>query len=203
MKTESGFTLIELMMTLVVAAILLGLGVPSMKVLIQNGKITGARDDLRSALYLARSAAINENAAGCICPTDDALAAAPVCKGTGEWETGWVAFAEISDVSGSCVFDAGTDILLKVYDGSQNDPTRFTVRNDNVSINTQNYIRFNSRGAPVLSNGSIQQGVFTICDDRGVTVDSEGKSVARAIILSVSGSTRDTNVAAQITACPL
>jgi type IV fimbrial biogenesis protein FimT len=203
MKKESGFTLIELMITLIVAAILLTVGVPSLKSFIQNGKVTEARDSLRSALFVARSAAISEKATGCVCPTADAAAVVPACKNDGNWETGWIAFAEITDASGACVYDGGTDILLKVYDGSNNDSTTFAIRNDNPSINTPNYVRFNSRGAPVQQNGVAQQGTFSICDDRGVVVDATGKTRARAIILSVAGSTRDTNIAAQITGCPL
>jgi len=203
MKKDSGFTLIELMITLIVAAILLTVGVPSLKTFIQNGKIIEARDSLRNALFVARSSAISDKKTACVCPTANANDAVPACKADGNWETGWIAFTEVAVASGTCVYDGGADILLRIYDGSDNNSATFAVRNDNPSINTPNYVRFNSRGAPVQANGTGQQGVFSICDDRGVVVDGAGKSRARAIILSISGSTRDTNTAAQVTACPL
>lgn len=197
MKKQFGFTLIELMMALVIAAILLAVGVPSLRMFIQNNKIIAARDDLRSGLFLARSMAVKDNLTGCVCSASNINA--PACDGGANWETGWIAFL---NVAGNCEYAAGNDVLLKVYDGSKNAPGEFAIRSDDASINANNYVRFNSRGIPQQINGAGQRGNFTICDDRGVPVDANGDSVARAIILSPSGATRDTRHALQVTACP-
>lgn len=58
MKTVNGFTLIELMVSVAILAILLGIGIPSMQVMIQNNRITSAANDFLGALGAARSEAI-------------------------------------------------------------------------------------------------------------------------------------------------
>jgi type IV fimbrial biogenesis protein FimT len=58
---DRGFTLIELMVTLAVAAILLALAVPSFKSLIDKYKLTSAVDTLYSDFQFARGEAIRNN----------------------------------------------------------------------------------------------------------------------------------------------
>jgi type IV fimbrial biogenesis protein FimT len=55
---QTGFTLIELMMVLVVVAILLAIGIPSFRELIMNNRITTATNDFASALSVARIEAV-------------------------------------------------------------------------------------------------------------------------------------------------
>ena len=55
---QSGFTAIELMVTLAVAAILVGLAVPSFRELIDKSKLRGATDDVVNLLNTARASAV-------------------------------------------------------------------------------------------------------------------------------------------------
>lgn len=59
----AGFTLVELMVTLAVAAILLTVGVPSFRQLIISNRLTAAANDMVVAINVARSEAIKHNAA--------------------------------------------------------------------------------------------------------------------------------------------
>ena len=61
LKTTPGFTLIELMIGLVVLAVLVGLGVPSFMVWMQNTQIRNAADAVLNGVQLARSEAIRRN----------------------------------------------------------------------------------------------------------------------------------------------
>lgn len=198
MKKISGFTLVELLITLVVVAITVGIGAPSLRQFIQNSKINVSTNDLVSALQVARSQAIREGMFGCVCPSSSASDAVPSCLGTNNWEEGWIAFL---DTTGDCVFGPPADVLLKVKDTSDNDGTKFAIRtNAGGSITAVNYVRFNSRGAPEQAAGSSQRGVWSICDDRGVDVLN---NFARAVELSSAGSVRSSKDAGLITACPL
>ncbi len=61
MKTmfkQSGFTLVELMIALAIAAILLTIGVPSFENQMRNSRLTAAANDFVASVQLARSAAI-------------------------------------------------------------------------------------------------------------------------------------------------
>jgi type IV fimbrial biogenesis protein FimT len=58
-----GFTLIELMVTVMVAAIMLGIGIPSFRSFIAGQKVKTASYDLVSSLMLARSEAVKRNTA--------------------------------------------------------------------------------------------------------------------------------------------
>lgn len=199
MKKETGFTIIELMMTVLVASIVLAVGMPSLKTFIQNGRITLVTNELVAAVNVARSNAIKQAAFACVCPSDNVNAATPACTASGNWEMGWIAF---TDTTGNCV-DSSNGVLLKVWDGSEYSPSQLAVRNSDPSITAQNFIRFNSRGVTQLASGRSQRGVFSICDERGVTSDPQGNSVARAVQLSVTGSVRSNRIASQIDACPL
>ena len=61
LKTRRGFSLIELLIGLAVLAILLGLGVPSFMVWMQNTQIRNAADAVLNGMQLARSEAIRRN----------------------------------------------------------------------------------------------------------------------------------------------
>ena len=63
-----GFTLVEMLVTLTVLGILMGVGIPSFKNFIEGQKVKTAAYDLTTAFLLARSEAIKRNAAVTIAP---------------------------------------------------------------------------------------------------------------------------------------
>lgn len=62
MKPRAGFTLIELMISVAILAILLGLAAPEFQTFIQNTKIRTTADSMQAGLQLARSEALRRNA---------------------------------------------------------------------------------------------------------------------------------------------
>jgi type IV fimbrial biogenesis protein FimT len=74
----SGFTIIELMLTLVVVGVLLAIGMPSMANLVTSQRVKTAASDLHVSLTLARSEAIKRNATVQVEPVD-----------TSNWAKGW------------------------------------------------------------------------------------------------------------------
>ena len=86
----AGFTLIELMMTLVVLAILLTVGVPSFNQILLNSRTAALANDLTSAVNLARAEAITRAELVSVCPSDDAS----TCSGA--WTDGWIVVVDRS-----------------------------------------------------------------------------------------------------------
>lgn len=81
MQIGAGFTLIELMVTIAVAAILLAIGVPSFRDFVAGQRVRAASSDIVNILTYARSEAIKRN-------TDVEIAPA-----TGGWQNGWTVTA--------------------------------------------------------------------------------------------------------------
>jgi type IV fimbrial biogenesis protein FimT len=61
-RSDRGFTLIELMMSITILAILVGVAAPSMTALVRGQRVKSATSDLYASLAFARSEAIKRNA---------------------------------------------------------------------------------------------------------------------------------------------
>lgn len=94
MRTQSaGFTLIELMVTVAVVAILLGLAVPNLGTAIQNNRATTQANALLAALNLARSEAVKRGTLVSVCPLEKD-ANPPDCADDDDWPNGWFVYLE-------------------------------------------------------------------------------------------------------------
>ncbi|MEP7041689.1 MAG: GspH/FimT family pseudopilin [Dokdonella sp.] len=85
-----GFTLVELLMTLSILAVLLALGVPAYGKLIGHTQGHSAGSMLQASLNAARIAAVSRTAHVVACPSEDQL----TCSHTTQWHHGWLLFAD-------------------------------------------------------------------------------------------------------------
>jgi type IV fimbrial biogenesis protein FimT len=81
-----GFTLIELMVTISIMAILLMIAVPSFQNATLGSKLSSFANSLVSSAHLARSEAIKRNATVALCASSDGAS----CATSGGWEQGWI-----------------------------------------------------------------------------------------------------------------
>lgn len=79
---QYGFTLIELAVTLLVAAVLVLVGVPALQDYVMNSRLTSQANALVGTLNMARSEAITQN-------TEVLLTALDAGDATNEWGKGW------------------------------------------------------------------------------------------------------------------
>ena len=154
MNRQRGFTLIELIITMAIAAIVVTIGVPSFQAMMRNNRVAAHTNEFMSSLNLARSEAIKRGVQVALCPSSNQSTCATA------WGTnGWIVFVD-TDNNGSL---NGGEPLLRVYQFDGNDTL----------VNTSfpgTDISFTSRGR-VASGGSLflsacdandQQNVITI-----------------------------------------
>ena len=76
--TATGFTIIELMLTMVVLGVMLAIGMPSLVGIMDSQRVKTAASDLHVSLTLARSESIKRNATVQVVPVSAA-----------DWSQGW------------------------------------------------------------------------------------------------------------------
>lgn len=101
---QSGLTLIELMVVIVLVAIVLSVGVASYSQFSTSNTVVAELHSLRASIALARSEAVTTGTNIIVCSSNDPTSAAPTCSGTNEWNTGW---AVLSPSAGSCLATSG------------------------------------------------------------------------------------------------
>jgi type IV fimbrial biogenesis protein FimT len=112
MRVERGFSLIELLVTVAVAALLLAAGAPSFRQMIQNSRITSQANELLTAIHFARSEALKRARPVSICGSADGSACG------GGWAGSWLVFVD-GNLAGD--EEAELDELLRVWPRSPAD----------------------------------------------------------------------------------
>jgi type IV fimbrial biogenesis protein FimT len=88
-RAPRGYTLVELLITLAVAAVLAGLAFPAFDELVARIRSTSRVNDLVGIIRFARHAAISERRWVTLCPADD-----ETCTNSNQWHTGIMAFED-------------------------------------------------------------------------------------------------------------
>lgn len=140
-RAQTGFTLLELMVTLVILGILLAIGVPSFQSVIRNNRIASSTNELVATLTYARSEAMKRGDAVTVCPTEDQ----EDCAGDTNWATGWMAFVDLNQDGAR----DETEALLQVWQG---------LGGDLQLESSVQFLQYTPAGltSPVISNGSFQ-----------------------------------------------
>lgn len=165
-RANRGFTLVELLVTMAVAAILLAIAVPNYQNFVLNSRMTSQSNDLLSALQLARSEAIKRNMRVSVCKS----AGGGICTAAGTWAQGWMVFDD-GGVAGTV---DGTDQPLQVYG-----PLAGTGTID-ASANVSNFISYLPAGTTALAAGTT--ATLTLCsgvagmDGRDIEIAAAGRA---------------------------
>ncbi|WP_444934832.1 GspH/FimT family pseudopilin [Microbulbifer sp. JTAC008] len=134
-RRQYGFTLIEMMITLVILAVLVGVAVPSFTDMINNSRSVTLAEDIAGALNYARSEAVRSGGRVSICASTDGAN----CTAADTWDQGWIVF-----VDGAVTDDAEAPVvseLIRVWDIEDEDATIQVVQGV-----VTNFIRYTSIG---------------------------------------------------------
>jgi type IV fimbrial biogenesis protein FimT len=172
-----GFTLIELMVTISVAAILLTIALPSYRSFVLNSRMSAQSNDFLSALQLARSEAVKRGTQVSACKSANNTQ----CTTSGTWAQGWIVFV---DGSTAGTVD-GTDVVLRAFSTLSGNSTLAG------STNVADYVAYQANGATSLAVGA--NGIVSLCPTPGAVS-------GRDIQITASGRVRVQNPPAAV--CP-
>ncbi len=131
-RTKSvGFTILELMVTIALGGVLIGVAVPSFVDFVANNRMVSATNELAAHVNIARAVAVSRNIPVSLCASADGAS----CASDVRWDKGWLVF---TDNTGSIGELDGSDEVLHAY----------TNQNARVNIiGSGTYLRFGPTGA--------------------------------------------------------
>ncbi|MGS0621417.1 GspH/FimT family pseudopilin [Ralstonia sp. VS2407] len=184
---HTGFTLLELMATITVAAVVLMLAAPSLNDFMRKQRVVTSVDSITSAIGQARSIAIATNSYVTIAPIDP----------TTGWQTGVRIFSEGQNPNGT--YDANADKLLGQYDPM---PTNMNVAfkstaNISGSTASQTSLTYSPVGYTVTTPTKVAQVNASF-----VVSFRDGKPPSRAVIINALGRARTCDPAVDSTCVP-
>lgn len=167
----SGFTLIELMVTLTIAAILAFVATPSLTTYKRNAELTSATNTMVSAINAARGEAMKRGMNAVIVPSDGTT-----------WSNGWVVFV---DANRNRTYEAATDTLV-LSQGAVS--SYISVAGNGSATGTTPYILYDASGYAKLASGAFSP--LTLNISRNDVSGSNVYDQTRRIKIASTGSLR-------------
>lgn len=175
-NVSKGFSIIELMVTVAVVAILLSIAAPSFQTMIDNNRRASHVNEFVADLTYARSESLKRGNNVGLCRASDFNADTPTCGSGSGWESGWIVF---NDADNDNSFNNQDEVLRRHPALTGNEVT--------LRGNINNIMYWPSGRAAVA-------GTFNRCDHRGASGDH-----ARAIVIAMPGRV---SISSQGASCP-
>jgi type IV fimbrial biogenesis protein FimT len=170
----SGFTLMELLVTIVVVGILAALAVPAFNSFVLNDRVIGQINSLVGSFNYARSEAIKQHlsAGVTVCPSSDGK----TCNNTTAWGGGWIVLNNDPSLAGPPPSPLAIIQYVPAFGGT----------------NTVTAVNAGATGVTYQYNGTVNNPVtIRICDIRGAAYarDVEVNATGRVAASQKAGQT--------------
>ena len=176
---QAGFTLYELLITVLIVGVVLAMGIPNLRQFTQNSRMTGAANDLNSAFHLARSEASRAKATITICASANSMLPEANCGGT--WDQGYIVFLDApADLPDKLRTDPANEPVLRAYPQSP-EGVMMAVAND------ATYFSFAATGLGRSIGSQSPVSQIVMCDARGNVTAAGGNSAARLLNVTPLG----------------
>jgi type IV fimbrial biogenesis protein FimT len=173
MKSRSrGFTLYELLVVLALAAVIVGIGVPSFRDFQRNNRLTVAANDVLGMVITSRAEALRRQTVISMCPSEDPLADDAACGDAG---SGWIVFV---DTDADCERDDAEELI-----------TGTRIDSDVTEDANSECLSFAGTGFKRVVAGEPATSYMLYCDERGNTPRNPGgsDSAARGVEIPPTG----------------
>jgi len=175
---QGGFTLIELMFTIVIVGVLLALSGPNLRDFMRNSRITSSANDLLGDLHVARTEAIKRRQTVTLCASSNANASdltTLACKAPAATDFGgWFIFV---DENSDGTHDASEDVI-KQHAGS---PEGVTAKSNG------GFVAYGNNGFVRTLGGNASASRIAFCDSRGNVRIGSDRSATRIVNLIPTG----------------
>lgn len=190
-RFSTGFSLIEMMVTVFIIGIVLAIGIPSVGTFMDNSRMAASTNDLMTGLHAARAEAIKRNQNTTICPSDDGV----TCAAAGDFSIGWIGFVDCTVAPPNpCVPNGTVDgvDVNEIFISRRQLPDAITFLSSDAAGNpAPRLISFNANGTVATNIGAlVMVSDMQLCDNRGDMDTGAGIAAGRWINISPTGRPR-------------
>jgi type IV fimbrial biogenesis protein FimT len=172
MREQSrGFSLIEVIVTMAIAAVLLTVAAPSLSTFQRNSQLNALTNTMLATMNAARGEAMKRGRYAMITPVD-----------TANWSSGWVVFI---DVNRTQDYSGNTDYTIQTSDVP---PSYVTITANGTAAGTTPYIMFDPSG--YSKTKALGFGALTFTIARNDVSSGDASAQTRRIIISNTGRAR-------------